>query len=76
MTTFEFDRTDSRPERAVVAAMLAQGAGEEEALEEIRAWEDASGRTLLAEPPPDAQLAVALRLLNGEELEAEGERLH
>ena len=36
MTKFEVDFTEVQPERAVVAAMLAQGQDEEPALEEIR----------------------------------------
>jgi GTP-binding protein HflX len=35
-TKFEVDFTDVQPERAIVAAMLAQGADPDEALEEIR----------------------------------------
>ena len=35
-TRFEVDNTEPAPERAVVAAMLTQGADEDAALEEIR----------------------------------------
>ena len=38
----------------------------EAALAELRAWEQRSGRTLVARPPPDAQLDAALALFRGE----------
>ncbi len=40
----------------------------------IEAWEESSGKSLLGAPPPDRQLEVAVRLLNGEA--PDGERLH
>ena len=61
-------------EKEAVYRFLASYSPPREAVQAIEAWESSSGLELLPAPPPDRQLDVAVRLLNGEA--PDGERLH